>query len=331
MSDANGPEKINRRSAIVRTGAGALGFGLVGAVGVETVATRNANQPHANQPHANQPHASFRQPMEGRRMAMSLKYGMIGPGATVMEKFEIAKAAGFDGVELDSPGPVAIDDAKRAMDATGLVVPGVVDSAHWSKPFSSADPNVRGEGRRALETAISDCAALGGSTVLVVPAVVNGSVSYADAYERSINEISMLVPMAEELGVAIGFENVWNSFLLSPLEAARYVDAFDSAHVGWYFDVGNIVAFGWPTHWIEALGQRVLKLDVKEYSRQKRDREGMWAGFGVEIGEGDCQWPEVNKALHAIGYRGWASAEVGGGDAARLTNIRSRMRSVLGE
>ena len=311
-------EPIGRRSAIVRAGVGALGLGVLAGAGSRKPAQSAAD-------------ARFRMPLQGRRMAMSLKYGMIGPGSSVREKFDAAKASGFDGVELDSPGPISIDEARAAMDATGLVVPGVVDSAHWSKPFSANDPNVRGEGRRALETALRDCAALGGSTVLVVPAVVNAGVSYAKAYERSLAEISTLVPLAEELGVAIAFENVWNSFLLSPLEAAAYVDAFNSTHVGWYFDVGNIVAFGWPAHWVEALGERILKLDVKEYSRQKRDREGMWAGFGVEIGEGDSQWPEVNQQLDAIGYRGWASAEVGGGDAARLSDIRSRMRTVLGE
>lgn len=265
----------------------------------------------------------------GPRILKSLKFGMIGAGETVREKFELAKQVGFDGVELDSPSGLDLDEVIEARDAVGIAIPGVVDSAHWGKPFNHPDESVRAEGRAALETAIRDCKKVGGSTVLVVPAVVRKGMSYADAYRLSQKEIGKLVPLAEELGVAIAFENVWNNFLLSPLEAARYVDDFESDHVGWYFDVGNIVNYAWPEQWIDVLGNRILKLDVKEFSRTKRDNEGLWKGFGVEIGEGDCDWPAVREALDRIGYRGWASAEVGGGGAQRLVDIASRMNQVL--
>lgn len=265
----------------------------------------------------------------GPRILKSLKFGMIGEGETVREKFEIAKQAGFDGVELDSPSGLDLDEVIEARDAVGIAIPGVVDSAHWGKPFNHPDESVRAEGRAALETAIRDCKKVGGSTVLVVPAVVRQGMSYADAYRLSQKEIGKLVPLAEELGVAIAFENVWNNFLLSPLEAARYVDEFESDHVGWYFDVGNIVNYAWPEQWIDVLGDRILKLDVKEFSRTKRDNEGLWKGFGVEIGEGDCDWLAVREALVRIGYRGWASAEVGGGGAERLADIARRMDQVL--
>lgn len=265
----------------------------------------------------------------GPRILKSLKYGMIGEGSTVREKFELAKTAGFDGVELDSPGGIDLDEVIEARDAVGIKIPGVVDSAHWGKPFNHPDESVRAEGRAALETAINDCKRVGGSTVLVVPAVVRKGMSYADAYKLSQREIGKLVPLAEALGVAIAFENVWNNFLLSPLEAARYVDEFESANVGFYFDVGNIINYGWPEQWIDALGDRILKLDVKEFSRSKRDNEGLWKGFGVEIGEGDCDWPAVRESLTRIGYRGWASAEVGGGGAERLADIARRMDQVL--
>ena len=265
----------------------------------------------------------------GPRILKSLKYGMIGAGETVREKFELAKNAGFEGVELDSPSGLDLDEVIEARDAVGILIPGVVDSAHWGKPFNHPDESVRAEGRSALETALRDCKKVGGSTVLVVPAVVRQGMSYADAYRMSQKEIGRLVPLAEELGVAIAFENVWNNFLLSPLEAARYVDEFESDQVGWYFDVGNIVNYGWPEQWIDALGDRIFKLDVKEFSRSKRDNEGLWKGFGVEIGEGDCDWPAVREALDRIGYRGWASAEVGGGGAERLADIARRMDRVL--
>lgn len=260
----------------------------------------------------------------------SLKYGMIGEGATIAQKFRVARDAGFDGVELDSPSELNLDDILRARDETGIVIPGVVLSTHWSQPFNHPDPNVRGEGRRALEQAIKNCKRVGGSTVLVVPAVVGKGRTYDEAYHLSQREIGKLVPLAEENGVAIAFENVWNNFLLSPMEAARYVDEFESDHVGWYFDVGNVVNYGWPAQWVDILGHRLMKLDVKEFSRAKRDAEGLWNGFAVEIGEGDCDWDDVRAALKEVGYRGWASAEVGGGDSGRLLDVSNRMDTVLG-
>jgi hexulose-6-phosphate isomerase len=142
-------------------------------------------------------------------------------------------------------------------------------------------------------------------------------------------------PLAAELGIRIAFENVWNNFLLSPLEAARYSDELqrgvDRPVFGWHFDIGNIVNYGWPEHWIEALGPRILKLDVKEFSRKRRDDEGLWKGFGVEIGEGDVGWDRVRAALRRIGYRGWAAAEVGGGGPERLADIARRMDTVFRE
>ena len=266
---------------------------------------------------------------ESKRIRKSLKFGMIGAGETMLEKFEIVKACAFDGIEMDSPGGWDVDEVRDAMQATGLIVPGVVLSTHWSKPFNHPDAQVRDDANGALETALRDCKALGGSSVLVVPAVVNESMPYEEAYERSQNEISQLVPLAKELEIDILFENVWNNFLLSPIEAARYVDEFQSARVGWYFDIGNIVNYGYPDQWIDTLGERIRKLDVKDFSRQKRNDEGLWKGFSVKIGGGDAQWDRVCKALDRVGYTGWASAEVGGGDADRLADIANRMDRVF--
>ena len=165
--------------------------------------------------------------------------------------------------------------------------------------------------------------------MLLVPAVVNKQVSYDEAWERSTAEVRTVLPRAEELDVKIAIENVWNGFLLSPLEAARYVDQFEGDRVGWYFDVGNVVNYGFPEQWVRILGSRILKLDVKEYSRKRRDEEGLWKGFGVEIGEGDCDWPAVRAALREVGYSGWATAEVGGGGEERLADIKARMDAVL--
>jgi hexulose-6-phosphate isomerase len=165
--------------------------------------------------------------------------------------------------------------------------------------------------------------------VLLVPAVVNQDVRYDQAWERSRAEIQRVLPRAVERGVKIAFENVWNQFLLSPLEAARYVDSFESAAVGWYLDVGNVVNYGWPEQWVRILGKRILKLDIKEYSRKRRDAEGLWKGFDVELGEGDCGWPAVMAALDEIGYAGWGTAEIPGGGRERLSEIAARMERIF--
>ena len=135
--------------------------------------------------------------------------------------------------------------------------------------------------------------------------------------------------MAEDLGIQILIENVWNNFLLSPIETARFIDELKSPLVGSYFDVGNVVRFGWPEQWITALGSRIKKLDIKEYSRKLQNQKGPYAGFGVKIGDGDCDWPAVMKALAKIKFSGWATAEVSGGDSARLKDISRRMDKVF--
>ena len=268
-------------------------------------------------------------PARRRNLKKALKIGMIREGSTLRERFQAAREAGFDGVELDSPTDLDLDEAIEAARAAELEIPGVVDSVHWQKSLGDPDPAVRAEGMAGLQTALRDCKKVGGTSVLLVPAVVNPSIPYDAAWERSMAEVRRALPLAEELQVQIVFENVWNGFLLSPLEAARYVDAFESPWVGWHFDIGNVVNFGWPEQWIRILGPRIKKLDVKEFSRKKRDDEGLWKGFGVEIGEGDNNWPAVMAALDEIGYEGWAAAEVSGGDAERLADIAARMDRVF--
>ena len=264
-----------------------------------------------------------------RAIKKSLKFGMVKIEGSILDKFKLLRKVGFHGVEVNSPSNLDRDELLSAKEQTNLAIPGVIDSVHWSKPLSHPDPKVRGEGRRGLEIALHDAKAYGATTVLLVPAVVNKQVPYAAAYERSQTEIRKVLPLAEELGVKIAIENVWNHFLLSPIEAARYIDDFDSPAIGWYFDVGNIVNYGWPEQWIHTLGKRILKLDIKEYSRKKRNAEGLWKGFDVKLLEGDCDWPAVMKALDEIGYRGWASAEVSGGGEERLRDIADRMDRIF--
>lgn len=306
---------MDRRSFVAGVGAAALGGVL-------------AREGSAQQPEPGRSERSAGKPAL-KPIRIAVKYGMIQAGQSVREKFEIARDAGFEGIEMPAPSQINLDEVRDARDATGLAIPGVVNSVHWNKPLSDPDPAVRAKGVSALEAAIRQCEAIGGGSVLLVPAVVNKQVSYADAYARSQAEIARVLPLARESGVRIAIENVWNSFLLSPLEAARYTDEIGADVMGWHFDVGNIVNYGWPEHWVRTLGDRIIRLDVKEYSRKRRDDEGLWKGFGVEIGEGDCDWPAVMEALNEIGYNGWACAEVGGGGPDRLADIANRMSKVL--
>ncbi len=261
----------------------------------------------------------------------SLKFDMfLEEGLSIREKFEILKEIGFDGVEVNSPSDLDRDELVAARDSASLEIPGVISSVHWKKPLSDPDKAVREEGRTGLETALRAAAVFGATTVLLVPAVVKKGVRYDEAWARSQSEIRKALPVARDVGVKIAIENVWNSFLLSPLEMARYIDELNDPLVGAYFDVGNIVNFGWPEQWIQILGSRIMKLDIKEYSREKRDREGPYAGFRVPLGEGDCDWPAVVAALEETGYSGgWGSAEVAGGDRERLKEISERMDRIL--
>ena len=303
MKPRNAPgSDLDRRQLVALGSLGALGLGL----------------------------DSLAVPGGGRRdIRYAVKIGMVQIEGSLEDKFRLLVELGFDGVELNSPNDLDPEQVLAAKRASGIAIPGVVDSVHWRDTLGDADPEVRARGLVGLEAALRDAKTYGASTVLLVPAVVNKSTSYADAYRNSQTEIRKVLPLAEELGVKIAIENVWNNFLLSPLEAAGYVDEFESPWVGWFMDIGNVVTYGWPEQWIRVLGPRILKLDIKEYSRKRRDEEGRWKGFGVKIGEGDCDWPAVVRALDEIGYSGWASAEVEGGGRERLREIKERMDRVL--
>ena len=249
-------------------------------------------------------------------------FGGLAKGK-VLEQFTFLKDAGFEGVELLSPNDVELREIIEARDKTGLVIHGVSGSKHWAEPLSSPDPAVVERGLAAIRQEFLDCKAYGGTTVLVVPAVVTPDVNYRDAYKRSQANIRKLIPDAEKAGVKIAIEEVWNKFLLSPPEFARYIDEFESPWVGAYFDVGNVVEFGYPQEWIRELGKRILKVHVKEYAKPKR--------FDYPLGDGgEINWPAVRQALLDVGYGGWITAEVGMGDLNAMKDVVARMNRLFG-
>ncbi len=263
------------------------------------------------------------------KLRKAVKLGMVKGDGSLTEKFKMLKAVGFEGIDIDSPQK--LDEVLKARDESGLIVHGIVDYVHWGQTLSDPNPEVRAQGLATLQQCLKDAKAYGGTSVLLVPAVVKKEVSYDDAYRRSQAEIRKALPLAADLQIKILFENVWNNFLLSPLEFARYIDEFDSPWVGIYFDVGNIVRYGWPEHWIRILGKRIGKLDIKEYDRKIANDEGVGKGFRAELGDAadGCDWPAVLAALKEIGYSGWATAEVRGGDRDRLAEISQRMDKIF--
>ena len=264
-----------------------------------------------------------------RSLKKGIMWGNIDFGQTIMEKFQAAKVAGFDGVEVMSH--LDRTEVLKARDATGLIIPSVCGELHWKFPLSDPDPTVRQQGVEALKLSMEDAAAYGADTVLLVPGRVNENVSYDDCWTRTVEEIRKVIPLAIDLKVKIGIENVWNNFLISPMEAASFIDQFKSPYVGFYFDCGNVLVYGWPEQWIKILGRRLVKVHIKEFSRKIADKQGRGAGFDVKLQEGDVNWNAVMKALDDIGYTGWTTIEQPGGDTPeglkdlcdRLTNIQA--------
>lgn len=260
----------------------------------------------------------------------SLGLGMIEEEMPLADKFKLVRDLGFHGVELNSPIDFSIDEVLKAKEKAGIELPTVVNKDHWSSPLSDPDPAVRKKCIDSVAASLREIKALGGNTVLVVPGVVNEKVSYEQAYINSQNSIRELIPYAEETGMQIGLENVWNNFLISPVEAKKFIDEINHPLVGWYFDIGNILRYGWPEQWIKTLNKRIMKLHIKEYSRELMNSKGLWEGFNVDLLEGDNNWPVVMKAVREIGHTGgWLTAEVSGGDRNHLKKISMQMDKIL--
>jgi L-ribulose-5-phosphate 3-epimerase len=239
------------------------------------------------------------------RIYKAVKWGMIAGGGSVLEKFQLQKELGYDGIELLSPWEGEANEVRRASEKTGMPVHALVDMKHWDVRLSSRDPKVREEGVGFLERSLREAKAFGGSAVLLVPGKVTGKdETHDDVWKRSISEIRKVLPLASKLGARVCIENVWNGFCETPEQARDYIDEINSCWVGAWFDIGNCRKFGRSEDWIRTLGNRIVKLDCKDWSQKN--------GFKSKIGDGDVNWPAVRQALAEIGYTGWCTAEVDG-------------------
>lgn len=233
----------------------------------------------------------------------------------------LAKDAGFDGVEvaLDEQGTVNLNSTKEEMlelkafaEGLGLELYSVASGLYWTYNYTSGDENNREKAKAITRKQLEIASWLGCDTILVVPGAVKVAfdptselVEYDVAYERALAALRELAPYAEELKVSIGVENVWNKFLLSPVELAEFIDKVGSNYVGSYFDVGNVLYIGYPEHWIKVLGKRIKKVHFKDY----RVAAGGLHGF-VDLLAGEVNWPAVMEQFEKIGYDDWVTAEM---------------------
>ena len=269
-------------------------------------------------------------PAAGGKLIKGVVWGMLPKTLSIAERFKLAADAGFETVEAYTTEDQRVaEEIKKAAEDAKIRITSVMNQAHWGDPLSSTDPEAVKKSLDGMRTSLHNAKLWGADAVLLVPAVVNPQTRYQDAWTRSQKHIRELIPLAAELKVVIAVEEVWNKFLLSPLEFASYVDEFKSPWVKAYFDVGNVVLYGYPQDWIRTLGKRIVKVHLKDFKMGK-GWDPITAQF-VNLGEGDVDWAEIRKALGEVGYSGTVTAELDDGDLTYLTDVRKRIdKLVLG-
>ena len=254
----------------------------------------------------------------------AVEFSMLPGSISIADRFQLARDCGFEAIECPTePDPSKAGEMLAASGKAGLPIHSVMNQEHWRSPLSSPDAAIVEKSLEGMRTSLRNAKLWGADTVLLVPAVVTPEVTYAQAWERSQRQIRKLIPLAEELKVVIGIEEVWNKFLLSPLEMARYVDDFQTPWIRAYFDVGNVAINAYPQDWIRTLGKRIVKLHIKDFSFKKRVAE--W----TPLLEGEIDWHAVHAALAEIGYQGTATVELPGGNADYLKEVNHRFDRIL--
>ena len=260
--------------------------------------------------------------------ALALKKGlvlsMLPASLSFADRFKLARDVGFDVVQAPTtPDGHSAEEIKKAAESSGLRVDSVMNMDHWQYPLSSSDSAVVEKSLAGMRTSLRNAKFWGCDAVLLVPAVVNPQTSYRDAWTRSQRQIRKLIPLAEEIKAVIAIEEVWNKFLLSPIEMNAYIQEFQSPWIKAWFDVGNVVLYGYPQDWIRTLGRSIVKVHLKDFKR----KEGGYAW--VNLGDGDVDWPAVRTAFAEIGYAGSVIAELEPGDEAYLRDVSRRIDRLL--
>src|SRR5438034_7842916 len=259
---------------------------------------------------------------------LSIKKGvwfeMLPAKLSTADRFKLARDVGFEVAEVPTePDERKAEEIKKAAEVANIRIDSVMNMDHWKYPLSSSDRAVVEKSLAGMRTSLHNAKLWGSDAVLLVPAVVNPQTSYRDAWTRSQAQIRKLMPLAEQLRVVIAIEEVWNRFLLSPLEMVQYIGEFHSPWVQAWFDVGNVVLYGYPQDWIRTLGKRIVKVHLKDF---KRTADGYaW----VNLGDGDVDWPAVRAAFADVGYAGSAIAELEQGDEAYLRDVSRRIDRLL--
>jgi hexulose-6-phosphate isomerase len=260
----------------------------------------------------------------------AVEFNMLPRAISVAERFQLARDAGFEAIECPTtPERDKAEEILAASKSASLPIHSVMNMEHWNSPLSSANPAVVEKSLEGMRTSLHNAKLWGADTVLLVPAVVNAETSYAQAWERSQTQIRKLIPLAQELKIIIGIEEVWNKFLLSPLEFARYVDEFQSPWIRAYFDVGNVAISGYPHDWIRTLGKRIVKLHIKDFSFKNDPTIRKRVADFTALREGEIDWKAVHASLAEIGYNGTATVELSGGDGAYLKEVNRRFETIL--
>ncbi len=265
---------------------------------------------------------------ERGKIKKAVQIYMLPKTMSYADRFKLARDVGFEGVEGQTEeDPKVADEIKKASEGAGIPIHSVMNMAHWKYPLSSSDPAIVKKSLDGMATSLHNAKLWGAETVLLVPGVLDADTRYQDAWTRSQVNIRKLISLAEELKVIIAIEEVWNKFLLSPLEMAKYVDEFQSHWVRQYFDVGNVVLYGYPQDWILTQGKRIAKVHLKDFKMDK-GWHPVTAQF-VNLGDGDIDWAAVRKAFAEIGYTGWATTELEGGDEAYLRDVVKRIDKLI--
>ncbi len=271
-------------------------------------------------------------PAKKSDLLFSCKYKMI-KGQNLESRLELSRTAGFDGVDFDDAASVTPDELRRAVETTGVFVHNVINHAHWKQRLTSSNAEDRKTASSNLRHCMEVSHAAGGSAVLIV---LGRATDEPDAEKRAREEIQQVLPLAAKLGQRILIENVWNGMFYDPdgprnqsaQPFADYIDSFCSPWVGAYFDLGNHARYGDVATWVRQLGPRIVKLDIKGYSNERADQDGVSKGV-VDITDGDIDWESVRKALDEINFTGWVAAEVGGGELSRLRVVLKQMKQAL--